>query len=63
MQCQTPVRGLQIAQRARLGRSTPEIAAELTISTRTVDNLLGRVYAKCGVAGRLELARAINTAE
>jgi DNA-binding CsgD family transcriptional regulator len=39
-----------------------EIATRLGISTRTVDNLLGRVYTKLGVTGRQELAQVLGSA-
>jgi len=37
-----------------------QIAMRLGISTRTVDNLLGRVYTKLGVAGRDELSQVLT---
>ena len=37
-----------------------EIADRFGITTRTVDNLLGRVYAKLGVSGRRELADVLG---
>jgi DNA-binding CsgD family transcriptional regulator len=46
----------EIARLAAAGRSSPDIARLLDISTRTVDNHLGRVYAKLGVRGRDALA-------
>ena len=42
----------EIALLAAAGRTSPEIATALRISTRTVDNHLGRVYTKLGVSGR-----------
>lgn len=53
-------RELQVARLAAHGASSPEIAAELQVSRRTVDNQLGRVYAKLGIAGRAELAAALS---
>ena len=53
-------RELQVARLAAHGASSPEIAAELRVSRRTVDNQLGRVYAKLGIAGRAELAAALS---
>ena len=38
------------------GRSSKEIAEQLGVSVRTVDNLLQRSYVKLGVSGRSELA-------
>lgn len=52
-------RELQVARLAAVGTSSPDIAAELAVSRRTVDNQLGRVYAKLGVAGRAALAAAL----
>lgn len=45
-----------VARLAAEGQSSRDIAARLTISVRTVDNLLGRVYRKLHVNGRAELA-------
>ncbi len=41
------------------GRSNREIAEELYLSTRTVENRLQRVYEKLGIAGRTEVAEAL----
>ena len=41
------------------GRSNREIADELYLSTRTVENRLQRVYEKLGIAGRTEVAEAL----
>jgi DNA-binding CsgD family transcriptional regulator len=49
-------REVEIARLAAQGRTTPEIAARLTVSTRTVESHLGRIYFKLGVSGRAELA-------
>ncbi|QBI20105.1 hypothetical protein ER308_11375 [Egibacter rhizosphaerae] len=49
-------RELEIARLAVRHLTSPEIAEHLTISVRTVDNHLHRVYAKLGVRGRDELA-------
>jgi DNA-binding CsgD family transcriptional regulator len=46
----------EIAALAAGNISSREIAERLGISTRTVDNLLGRVYAKLGISSRQELA-------
>lgn len=46
----------EIAELAAGNISSREIAERLGISARTVDNLLGRVYAKLGISSRQELA-------
>lgn len=46
----------RVARLAASGRPTKKIAAELSISTKTVEGHLGRIYAKLGVGGRAELA-------
>jgi DNA-binding CsgD family transcriptional regulator len=45
----------EIAERATHGRTNKQIAEELVISVRTVENHLYRVYAKLGIDGRDEL--------
>jgi DNA-binding NarL/FixJ family response regulator len=50
----------QVAKLAANGVPSRHIAAELFLSTRTVENHLQRVYAKLGVAGRAELAAALR---
>lgn len=46
----------QIARLAAAGATSKQIASELFLSVRTVDNHLQRVYTKLGVSGRSELA-------
>jgi len=73
--CENPVTpALQAAEtRARLtpaeretavlaaaGRTNKEIAAQLVLSTRTVENRLQRVYEKLGISGRAELAAELE---
>jgi DNA-binding CsgD family transcriptional regulator len=53
-------REAELGSLAAQGRSTPEIAAALQISPRTVDNLLGRLYMKCAVSGRIELSEMVR---
>ena len=45
----------EIADLAAANLPSREIATRLGITTRTVDNLLGRVYAKLGISGRQAL--------
>jgi DNA-binding CsgD family transcriptional regulator len=57
---QLTTRERQIAQLAGDGASNRSIAKRLTLSERTVENHLSRVYAKLGVAGRTELSAALQ---
>jgi DNA-binding NarL/FixJ family response regulator len=50
----------EIADFARRGETAKEIAARLFLSVRTVNNHLQSVYAKLGISGRSELARALG---
>ncbi|HKI86188.1 MAG TPA: LuxR C-terminal-related transcriptional regulator [Thermoanaerobaculia bacterium] len=50
----------EIAQLAARGASSREIAKQLSLSVRTVDNHLGSIYGKFGIQGRNELAKAIG---
>lgn len=49
-------RQLEIARLVSSGKSSKEVAAELVVSARTVDNHLAAVYRSLGLAGRHELA-------
>ncbi|MCA0330189.1 MAG: LuxR C-terminal-related transcriptional regulator [Actinobacteria bacterium] len=53
----------EIASLAARGRSSKEVAADLVLSVRTVDNHLANVYAKLGIAGRAQLAAALGLSE
>ncbi|MFI5693824.1 ATP-binding protein [Kribbella sp. NPDC051586] len=50
----------QIARLVQLGRSNREIAVAVSLSVKTVEAYLSRVYTKTGCAGRFELARALD---
>lgn len=52
-------RELEVAVAVARGVSNPQAAAELCISRRTVEDHLGRVYRKLGVADRHALARVL----
>jgi DNA-binding CsgD family transcriptional regulator len=49
----------RVADLVASGLSNREVAAELLISTKTVEHHLGRVYAKLGLRSRTELVRHI----
>jgi DNA-binding CsgD family transcriptional regulator len=51
-----------VARLAATGRSNREIAEELVVSVRTVENHLQRAYDKLGISGRDELAAALSGA-
>ena len=53
----------QIAQLARAGRTNPEIATELFISTRTVEWHLRKVFAKLGISSRGGLRTALPSGD
>lgn len=52
-------RELEVALLAAEEHTSPQIAAQLYISVRTVDNLLQRVYRKLGITARTQLAGAL----
>jgi DNA-binding CsgD family transcriptional regulator/tetratricopeptide (TPR) repeat protein len=52
-------RQVQVAIMAANGRTSPEIADELFLSARTVDNHLRAVYRKLDISGRAELSQAL----
>ena len=50
----------RVADLAVTGRANREIAQELFVTPKTVENHLGRIYTKLGINGRRELARALT---
>lgn len=54
---------LRIARRVAEGATNREVALTLSVSTRTVDYHLRKVFATLGVRSRLELARLVEQAE
>jgi DNA-binding CsgD family transcriptional regulator len=50
----------RVASLASSGRSNRDIAQELFVSPKTVENHLGRVYTKLGIGNRRELAGALG---
>ncbi|HEX6425126.1 MAG TPA: helix-turn-helix transcriptional regulator, partial [Acidimicrobiales bacterium] len=50
----------EVALMAAHGRTSPEIAAALYLSVRTVDTHLSRVYRKLMIDGRHQLADALG---
>jgi DNA-binding CsgD family transcriptional regulator len=53
---------LQVARIVANGATNREAAAELFLSTKTIEKHLGSVYAKLGVRSRAELARLLSPA-
>ena len=53
-------RELEVLALVAVGRSNPEIAAELFISRKAVEYHLGNIYAKCVLQGRQELRRFVE---
>ena len=50
----------EVARLAGTGLSNRDIATQLHISVRTVDNHLHRVYEKLGISGRYDLPAALD---
>ncbi|WP_344767050.1 helix-turn-helix transcriptional regulator [Aeromicrobium panaciterrae] len=51
---------LQVGRLVQLGRQNREIAVSMSLSVKTVEAYLTRIYAKTGCASRLELARQLD---
>ena len=56
-------REIEVAALAAAGMANKEIACRLSVSVRTVENHLQRVYEKLGVARRADLAQALSTSD
>jgi DNA-binding NarL/FixJ family response regulator len=54
-------REIEVAALAAAGMANREIAARLSVSVRTVENHLQRVYDKLGVARRADLTQALGS--
>ncbi len=50
----------RVADLAAAGRANREIAQELFVTPKTVENHLGRIYTKLGITGRRELTQALS---
>ena len=50
----------RVAELATAGRSNKEIAQDLFITAKTVENHLGRVYGKLGIRSRKAIAQALG---
>jgi DNA-binding NarL/FixJ family response regulator len=57
---QLPSAEREAAVLAAAGRSNKQIAEELSLSVRTVENRLQHVYEKLGISGRAELPTALK---
>ena len=56
-------RELQVARLIVDRRTNPEIAAELFLSTKTVESHVRNLFQKLGVSSRVEVARAVERAD
>ncbi|MCT7355262.1 helix-turn-helix transcriptional regulator, partial [Streptomyces sp. 15-116A] len=54
---------LRIARYVAEGATNREVALSLSVSTRTVDYHLRKIFAALGVRSRVELARLVEQAE
>ncbi len=53
----------EVADLVALGRTNKEIAAELFLSEKTIENHMTRLFGKLGVSRRAEVAKAVGRAE
>ncbi|MET0768375.1 MAG: LuxR C-terminal-related transcriptional regulator, partial [Solirubrobacteraceae bacterium] len=56
-------RELQIARLIVDRKTNPQIAAELFLSTKTIETHIRHVFQKLGVSSRVEVARAVERAD
>ena len=56
-------RELQVAQLVVDRKTNPEIAADLFLSQKTVETHLRNIFRKLGISSRVELARAVESAD
>jgi DNA-binding NarL/FixJ family response regulator len=56
-------RELQVARLVVDRKTNPQIAAELSLSQKTVETHLRNIFRKVDVSSRVELARAVERAE
>jgi len=56
-------RELQVARLVSLGRTNPEIAAELFLSVKTVESHLRHIFQKLAVSSRADVTRALRAKE
>src|SRR5262245_44533633 len=56
-------RELQVARLVSLGRTNPEIAAELFLSVKTIESHLRHIFQKLAVSSRADVARALRAKE
>ncbi|MDA0140457.1 helix-turn-helix transcriptional regulator [Solirubrobacter sp. CPCC 204708] len=50
----------EVADLVALGRTNKEIAAELFLSEKTIENHMTRLFAKLGVSRRAEVGKAVG---
>ena len=53
----------EVADLVAMGRTNKEIAADLFLSEKTIENHMTRLFSKLGVSRRAEVAKAVGRAE
>ena len=56
-------REIEVLRLVAAGRTNPQIAAELFLSTKTVETHVRHLFQKLGVSSRVEVARAVERAD